>query len=60
MTDTPGVWPIHCHIGWHLSEGKMAAVVIQPDTIKGFKQPPEWSGVSRCVITLMSALHWPG
>lgn len=19
ITDTPGVWPFHCHIGWHLA-----------------------------------------
>ena len=19
VTDDPGVWPLHCHIGWHLA-----------------------------------------
>ena len=25
ITDDPGVWPLHCHIGWHLA-GKSAVV----------------------------------
>lgn len=45
ITDTPGVWPIHCHIGWHLSEGKLAAMVVRPDAIKGFSQPAAWQGL---------------
>ena len=46
QTDVPGVWPIHCHIGLHLSEGKMAAMVIQPDVIRQFEAPEDWQGVS--------------
>lgn len=34
MTDNAGVWPLHCHIGWHLAIGKMAAIVVQPELIK--------------------------
>ncbi|KAK4689611.1 hypothetical protein P7C73_g475, partial [Tremellales sp. Uapishka_1] len=45
ITDVPGVWPLHCHIGWHLAAGKMAAVVIQPDAIKDFYQPADWNGL---------------
>lgn len=40
------MWPLHCHIGWHLSEGKLAAIVVQPDAVKGLYKPPAWSGVS--------------
>ena len=29
ITDTPGVWALHCHIGWHLSEGKVRSVDFQ-------------------------------
>ena len=29
-----GVWPLHCHIAWHLAEGFMGAVVIHPDAIQ--------------------------
>jgi hypothetical protein len=46
ITDVAGVWPIHCHIGLHLSEGKMAAMVIQPDAVRKFKAPSDWQGVS--------------
>lgn len=50
MTDNPGVWPLHCHIGWHLSIGKLAAIVVQPETVKGYYRPPEWSGVSEATM----------
>jgi FtsP/CotA-like multicopper oxidase with cupredoxin domain len=47
ITDTPGVWPLHCHIGWHLAQGKMAAIVVQPDAVERIAQPWDWSNVSR-------------
>ncbi|KAL1635049.1 hypothetical protein SLS58_010389, partial [Diplodia intermedia] len=25
--DNPGVWPLHCHVTWHLSAGMFASVV---------------------------------
>ncbi|GFZ52063.1 hypothetical protein JCM24511_09835 [Saitozyma sp. JCM 24511] len=43
ITDTPGVWPLHCHIGWHLAQGKMAAIVVQPDAVERISQPSDWS-----------------
>ncbi|GMK56192.1 hypothetical protein CspeluHIS016_0300320 [Cutaneotrichosporon spelunceum] len=39
--DNPGVWAIHCHMGWHQSVGKMAAVVVRPDIIRTFQEPEE-------------------
>lgn len=47
ITDTPGVWPLHCHIEWHLAQGKMAAIVVQPDAVERISQPSDWSDVSR-------------
>ncbi|TXT05089.1 hypothetical protein VHUM_03909 [Vanrija humicola] len=41
-TDNPGVWPIHCHIGWHLSAGKLGLIVIRPDVVRNFDKPQEW------------------
>ena len=32
--DNPGVWPLHCHIAWHLSAGMSWQVIEQPDLIK--------------------------
>jgi FtsP/CotA-like multicopper oxidase with cupredoxin domain len=26
-TDNPGVWPIHCHVAWHVSQGFLMTVV---------------------------------
>lgn len=51
MIDLPGVWPLHCHIGWHLSEGKLAAIVYQPEAIKSIAQPDDWKAVSRASST---------
>lgn len=45
--NTPGVWPLHCHIGWHLASGKMAAVAVGPEKIRGFKRPEEWEELCR-------------
>ncbi|RSH77255.1 laccase, multicopper oxidase, benzenediol:oxygen oxidorectuctase [Apiotrichum porosum] len=45
MTDTPGVWPLHCHIGWHLAVGKLGVVVIRPDEVRKQAQPSAWSGL---------------
>ncbi|EIW68417.1 multi-copper oxidase laccase-like protein [Tremella mesenterica DSM 1558] len=42
LMDDPGVWPLHCHIGWHMSQGKLAAVVIRPDVIKEIDRPSAW------------------
>ncbi|WOO80402.1 Laccase-2 [Vanrija pseudolonga] len=41
--DDPGVWPLHCHIGWHLAVGKLAAVVVRPDDIRKQAPPQAWS-----------------
>lgn len=33
-TDNPGVWLLHCHIGWHVSEGLSTSLYIRKDDIK--------------------------
>ena len=33
-TDNPGVWPLHCHIAWHVSAGLYVNVMEQTDLIK--------------------------
>lgn len=56
--DTPGVWPMHCHIGWHLAAGKMGLINMQPDALRagiaagdygpsadGEVFPAEWNGL---------------
>jgi hypothetical protein len=34
LTDNPGVWLLHCHIGWHTSLGFALTFVERPDEIK--------------------------
>ncbi|KAH9446165.1 hypothetical protein Pst134EB_023980 [Puccinia striiformis f. sp. tritici] len=36
----PGVWILHCHIGWHLAAGFAGVVVMQPSAISKFRIPP--------------------
>lgn len=33
-TDNPGVWPLHCHIAWHVSAGLYINTMEQTDLIK--------------------------
>ncbi|KAF9516469.1 multicopper oxidase [Hydnum rufescens UP504] len=46
ITDNPGVWPLHCHIGWHLAVGKLAAIVVQPAAIQDLSIPAAATAVS--------------
>jgi FtsP/CotA-like multicopper oxidase with cupredoxin domain len=34
-TDNPGAWLMHCHIGWHISEGFAMQWIVRQDEIKG-------------------------
>ncbi|CAI2194236.1 10883_t:CDS:2, partial [Funneliformis geosporum] len=43
--DNPGVWPMHCHIDWHLSIGMLAQFVEFPKAAREAfdkKAPFEW------------------
>lgn len=33
-SDNPGVWPLHCHIAWHLSEGLYMNILERGDDIR--------------------------
>jgi hypothetical protein len=35
VMDNPGVWPFHCHIAWHVSEGLYVNIIDQPHKITG-------------------------
>ncbi|EGG11670.1 multicopper-oxidase laccase-like protein [Melampsora larici-populina 98AG31] len=41
LADIPGVWIMHCHIGWHLAGGFAGVVIVQPNKIKQLKIPNE-------------------
>lgn len=38
--DNPGVWPLHCHIAWHLSAGMNWMVLENPDAIRNEMEIP--------------------
>lgn len=38
-TDNPGVWPLHCHAAWHLSNGLYVNLMEQTPSIKNKKLP---------------------
>lgn len=42
MQDNPGVWPLHCHIAWHLSTGMFASMMERAEDIE--KMSGEWKG----------------
>lgn len=35
--DNPGVWPLHCHIAFHISQGLLQTNMERPDEIGGGK-----------------------
>lgn len=39
FADNPGVWPLHCHIAWHVSAGFYVTVVERPADIANLKIP---------------------
>ncbi|KAI8456530.1 multi-copper oxidase laccase-like protein, partial [Phakopsora pachyrhizi] len=38
--NNPGIWLLHCHMGWHFSEGFAAIFAIQPDAVAQQTLPP--------------------
>nr|AAY33970.1 laccase I [Neohortaea acidophila] len=44
--DNPGVWPLHCHIAWHVSAGLYVSILENPTAIKSMHipKPAAWTG----------------
>lgn len=40
LANNPGVWPFHCHVAWHVSDGLSMNVMTRPDLITGLQIPP--------------------
>ena len=56
LTNIPGAWPIHCHMGWHLVGGKLAVMAVQ---IEGAKQPNTSAEVAEvCPHLFISSLSF--
>lgn len=37
--DNPGVWPLHCHIAWHVSAGFLVQFLANPDKVEKLRIP---------------------
>jgi FtsP/CotA-like multicopper oxidase with cupredoxin domain len=37
--DNPGIWPLHCHIAWHVSAGLYVTIMERPDDIANLRIP---------------------
>ncbi|CCC14584.1 unnamed protein product [Sordaria macrospora k-hell] len=54
VTDNPGVWPLHCHLAWHVSAGLYVNILERPDEIANLTIPDvagkscrEWTSYRR-------------
>lgn len=45
--DNPGVWPFHCHVAWHASDGFITNLLERPDEIKN-NMPVPSTMVQQC------------
>ncbi|KAK9331793.1 Cupredoxin [Lipomyces starkeyi] len=43
VADNPGLWPLHCHITWHLEAGLLMQFEVQPKMIAQFEPPAAWA-----------------
>ncbi|KAK9470799.1 multicopper oxidase [Dipodascopsis tothii] len=43
VADNPGIWPLHCHITWHMEAGLLMQFQVQPDKIAQMNPPDEWA-----------------
>ncbi len=43
----PGVWPLHCHIAWHVSSGLYVSILEQPGQIQQMTIPPSLAQTCR-------------
>ncbi|KIX06539.1 uncharacterized protein Z518_04515 [Rhinocladiella mackenziei CBS 650.93] len=37
--DNPGIWPLHCHMAWHLSAGMSIMILERPEELAQIKVP---------------------
>ncbi|KAK9463898.1 Cupredoxin [Lipomyces oligophaga] len=47
IADNPGVWPLHCHLAWHLETGMLAQFSIMADKIPKFDFPRDWMNLCK-------------
>jgi len=42
VADNPGIWPLHCHIGWHMEAGLTMQLSVQRQVYRDWEYPKEW------------------
>ncbi|RBA16773.1 hypothetical protein FPRO05_01497 [Fusarium proliferatum] len=45
LTDNPGVWLMHCHIGWHAAEGFSLQFIVREDEIPSLVSDQEYKDI---------------
>ncbi|CAH7681440.1 multi-copper oxidase laccase-like protein [Phakopsora pachyrhizi] len=40
LANNPGIWILHCHLGWHLAAGFAGMIVMQPSVLRTQTLPP--------------------
>ncbi|KAH3678449.1 hypothetical protein WICMUC_001466 [Wickerhamomyces mucosus] len=43
IADNPGIWPFHCHIGWHMEAGLVMQLNIMPNVYRNWEFPDQWN-----------------
>lgn len=50
VVDNPGVWPFHCHIGWHIESGLMMQInELQSEYSNWSTYPQSWADLCRAI-----------
>lgn len=52
--DNPGLWPLHCHVAWHVSQGLYINLLEQPDAVKRLHIPNELRDTCRAWVEYRS------
>lgn len=42
VADNPGVWPFHCHIGWHMEAGLLMQLNVLSSIYRNWEFPDAW------------------
>ncbi|KAH9462276.1 hypothetical protein Pst134EB_006183 [Puccinia striiformis f. sp. tritici] len=50
LADNPGVWILHCHLGWHLGAGFAGMVVMQPSVLRQRTAPEGNQELCRAIL----------
>ncbi|ETN46123.1 uncharacterized protein HMPREF1541_00307 [Cyphellophora europaea CBS 101466] len=48
--DNPGVWPIHCHLAWHLAAGMVTSLIERADELQAMKNDVPVEVLETCTL----------